>query len=214
LLRFEERSDPPTAVQLEPEKLRPFEGEYAFGPNNVLVVRYDGGKLYGSVNEGLEVEFLTASESELFSDLAPGTIEFKWDKSGKVVEVIARTYGTETKAEPVKDYRSPAKRAYREVSGFDRYAGDYEIGDLAVRITQRNDRLYAHSEGQLEMALIPTDIGFYAYEARATFVFETSASGEVTGLTLHQDGEHKGNIVQDRPMDGSDVRESEGEVER
>jgi len=74
----------------------------------------------------------------------------------------------------------------------------YTVDDsLQVYVGREGNGLFVQVEEQLRMTLIPTLEGFYAYEARAEFIFSEDSSGEVTGVTLHQDGEHKGVRVQE-----------------
>ena len=137
----------------------------------------------------------------MYSDLAPGTISFKKDKAGKVIGVTSSAYGHEAEGEKLESYLSPAKRLTQaRTENLDSYVGTYDVDkDLPVTITRRDGQLFVQSGRQLQMALVQTRRGFYAYEARAAFVFEKDPSGEITGLTIHQDGEHKGTRGRQEP---------------
>jgi len=88
LFRIEDVSEKPQPVEIDIEKLRPLEGEYALGPNQVFVVRIEDDKLFGSNNEGIEMEPKAISETELFFEMTPHRITFKKSKKGEVEEIV------------------------------------------------------------------------------------------------------------------------------
>jgi CubicO group peptidase (beta-lactamase class C family) len=195
--RDEEEPETPKAVDIDIEKLRPLVGEYALGPNRVFVIRMEGDKLFGSNNEGLEIELKAASETEFFFEMAPHWITFKKSKKGKVEEIVFSAFGKETTVKKLEFYRSPASRMPKPPSNLDRYVGAYTVDDsLVVTVSLEGEQLYVQVEDQLRMALIPTSKGFYAHEARAELVFEKVDGGQVGGVVIYQDGEHKGDRVQ------------------
>jgi serine-type D-Ala-D-Ala carboxypeptidase/endopeptidase len=196
LFRFENPPPKPAAVEIDIEKLKALEGEYALSANQVLIIRIEGDKIYGNQNEGIELEMKAASETELFFDGAPFVVSFVKNKQGKVTEAVSNAYGQETRADRLEFYRSPPTRATVD-DNLDKYVGRYRISDdLTIAIRLDSGALVVEAEGQLPMRLTRTTSGFYAYEARAELVFEETG-GQVTGVTIHQDGEHTGKRLDD-----------------
>ena len=207
LFRFEDVPETPQSIEIDIETLRPLEGEYALGPNQVFVVRIDGDKLYGSHNEGLEMELKAISKNEFFFEMAPHRITFKRAKKGKVTEIVFSGFGQEVSGKKLEFYRSPVTRVQLPLVPVERFVGTFLVDDsLEVEISRDGDELYVQVEGQLRMALIPTLKGFYAYEARAEIIFKEDSSGEFMSLTLHQDGEHQGVRIED-PSSSADASE-------
>jgi CubicO group peptidase (beta-lactamase class C family) len=75
---------------------------------------------------------------------------------------------------------------------FDRFAGRYELQPgFVLTFGREGDRLYTYGTGQAPVGLEPISSRSFALvgvDARVTF--QVDAGGEVTGLTLHQAGEH------------------------
>ena len=196
LFRYEDPPEEPVAVEIDVEKLRPLEGEYAIAANQVMIVRIRDGKVYGNYNEGIELEMKAASETELFFEIAPFVVEFIKNKQGDVTEAVSRYFGREQRGKKLDFYRSPPKRA-KTTEDLDRYVGRYKVSeDLTIEISIADNGLMVASEGQLPMKLIRTPDGFFAYEARAELVFD-EGEDRVIGLTIHQNGEYNGIRLHD-----------------
>ena len=163
LLRLDDPPGKPEAVDIDVEKLRPLEGEYAIGPNQILIIRIEDGRVMGNYNEGMALEMKAASETELFFEIAPFVAEFT-KRKGKVTEVIWRGYGDgEVTGKKLEFYRSPPKRARLE-EDLNRYAGRYEFEDkdLIFSLSVEGGELVLRADDQLPMKLIRIPDGFFA----------------------------------------------------
>lgn len=108
---------------------------------------------------------------------------------------------------------APAQRATANAtSGVDvpaatlrRYAGKYEmtsLGGLLLTVELQGGQLRIQLPGQPALPLRPTSmIAFEVVGAPAQITFNTAAGGAVEGITFHQDGEHPGRRVVEKPVD-------------
>jgi len=73
-----------------------------------------------------------------------------------------------------------------------RYAGTYQLAPtFAIEVTADGDALYGQPTGQPKFRLWPeTEVDFFLKEVDAQITFIRDASGKVTGLVLHQNGQH------------------------
>lgn len=83
----------------------------------------------------------------------------------------------------------------------DAYAGTYEIAQgFDLRIFRAEQQLYGQATGQQGFALYPSaDDEFVARLAPIGITFERDADGKVTGLVLHQNGDHPARRKADAP---------------
>ena len=81
---------------------------------------------------------------------------------------------------------------------YDAYIGRYELApNLVLTISRQGDRLMAQATGQGEIQLFPESETKYflkVVDAKVTFVKD--ASGKVTKLILHQDGDHEAKKIE------------------
>ena len=192
LADFKEITPLPPAVEVPFEKLERYVGEYELGPNAILNIRAEDSKLFVRLNEGLQSELYAASETELFSNMAPSILAFDVDRKGKVKKLVVRVFGHEQEAEKLEHYRRPPKRTRMASKGdLLRFVGHYRLpDDQVVVISEAAELLHVQMEGQLRMQLDPTRDGFFAQEAAAELVFVEDEQGRMTELVVHQDGEH------------------------
>jgi len=199
------RPQPTAPVAIE--QLRPLVGEYSIGPNLVIVLTIEDDKLYLDL-DGFKLEMAALSEREIYNDLMPHVFKFEMDEEGLVDEVSMNFFGRSIKGLPLEHYRSRPIRVAEasDDDGLRSLVGTYALvvdGDsLLVKVTHdpglgvigdlgATGGLSVQADEQLTMPLIETTAGFYAREADAELVFERDDSGLVTGLIIHQDGEHR-----------------------
>ena len=198
LADFKELEPLPPAVEVPFEKLERYAGEYELGPNSILNIRAEDGKLYASLNEGLRTDLLAASETELFSTMSPAIFEFDVDSDGEVDGLTVRVFGYEQEATKLEHYRRPPKRTRVDTKGnLQRFVGRYRLPDETVATVSLVEGLLSVGvEGQLRMPLVPTRDGFFAQAAGAELVFVEDGDGHVTEFVLHQEGEHRAMRVE------------------
>lgn len=193
LARFDEAEDPPHPVVLPVAKLRRMVGEYTLGANSIFMVSLVDGELYGASNDGLRFPLKAASDHELFTELSPSVMEFSEFEDDRAQEVTFRYLGHEMSADRIEDYHFAPNRIDLKDQNLDRYAGAYLMdGGPPLTIRERDGVLTVQAEGQGELSLVPTEGGYYSASARAEIVFQEAGSGEIQGILLKQNGEHRG----------------------
>ena len=84
-----------------------------------------------------------------------------------------------------------------------RYAGKYQLttlGGLLVTVELEGGQLRVRLPGQQPLPLQPVSTTtFEVVGAPARITFNTNADGAVEGITLHQEGDHPGRRVEERP---------------
>jgi CubicO group peptidase (beta-lactamase class C family) len=91
---------------------------------------------------------------------------------------------------PLNEIRQPVEVAPEIL---ERYVGRYELAPGYVfEVTAESGRLFAELTGQPRFPVYPeSETTFYYTVVEAQITFEVSESGEVTGLVLHQNGDHR-----------------------
>lgn len=93
-----------------------------------------------------------------------------------------------------------------DTSILERYPGIYSLGEkFALRITHDNGRLFLQATGQPKFELFPSsETKFFVKEFDAKVAFVIDANNRVTGLVLHQNGEHEAQRVDSHPFAPTD----------
>jgi CubicO group peptidase (beta-lactamase class C family) len=93
------------------------------------------------------------------------------------------------KLEPRKEH----KAIKMDANNFDVYVGEYELGpDAILKVSRDNERFFIELANKGREEIFPeskTDFFSALVDAQITFVKDSK--GNVTGLVLHQDGDHK-----------------------
>jgi len=78
-------------------------------------------------------------------------------------------------------------------ASLDDYAGTYRLSDkMLIKIFRMQDGLYARGTGQAAIPIFPSAPNeFFARAGGISATFTREASGAVTGLVLHQNGDHQ-----------------------
>jgi hypothetical protein len=106
-----------------------------------------------------------------------------------------------------------------EAKSLQSFVGRYELkADLFFDVTVEEDTLRLKAPGVEKVTLVATsDVDFGVKETPgATLTFNKNEKGEIDGLTLHQDGDHKAKKVAATPaaaFDPSDFEAYVGEYE-
>jgi hypothetical protein len=89
-------------------------------------------------------------------------------------------------------YAAPVQRAimHPAESLLDRYVGDYQLGQLAIKVTLRNGKLYTWSTGQpAPFGMIATsDTDFYFNDTIPEFRFIADEKGSVNQILIKMSG--------------------------
>lgn len=109
---------------------------------------------------------------------------------GKIAHGIAALYNP-TLAPPER------KATQADAKTFDAYAGQYELApDFILTISRDAEHLYVQATEQPRVEIFPeSDTSFFLKVVDARFTFVKDASGKVTHLILHQNGDHEAKKI-------------------
>jgi hypothetical protein len=81
---------------------------------------------------------------------------------------------------------------------FDRYVGRYELTPgFVLTVTRAGNQLFVQATGQGKAEVFPTSERDYFYKVvDAQITFEVDSQGKITGLTLHQAGDHHAKKIE------------------
>jgi CubicO group peptidase (beta-lactamase class C family) len=142
-----------------------------------------------------------------YPDLDAGYVVFSNYQGvpGGIANVVQDAFfGQYMKAAPE---RATAARGAVDVPAatLQRYAGKYEMTDLGgmlLTVEQQGGQLRLQLPGQPALPLRPTSTtSFEVVGAPATITFNAAADGTTDGITFHQDGDHPGRRVVEKPVD-------------
>jgi len=93
---------PRTVIELTPETLESYVGEYQFGPKFAITVTRDGSKLFAQPTDQPRVELFAEKENEFFLKVIDAQVTFAKDDAGKVTALVLHQGGADQKAAKIK----------------------------------------------------------------------------------------------------------------
>ncbi len=87
-----------TVVQVAPDVLQKYVGDYELGPDAVLAVTLDGGQLYGTYPGESRLPLLAESEKQFFPEGSPTRVTFEEDANGRVTHLVLHMGSRELEA--------------------------------------------------------------------------------------------------------------------
>jgi len=91
-----------TFVEVKPEILDTYVGQYEVGPDMVLTLERDGNRLLGRMGDQPKLELHAESETKFFVEEVGGEITIVKDDQGQVTKLVLRQRGREVEAKKVK----------------------------------------------------------------------------------------------------------------
>ncbi len=89
-------------IELKPEILKSYEGEYELEPNAIITIRRYGNVLAGSLTGQGEADFFPETESHFFAKVGDFQITFVRDEKGEVTHLIMHYTGQNLSAKKIK----------------------------------------------------------------------------------------------------------------
>jgi D-alanyl-D-alanine carboxypeptidase len=185
---------PPPPFAVAPEQMDAYVGVYQVNETEKRVVTREGGTLFGQRGSNPRQQLTPVARDEFVFANTGTRVRFVRGANGAITGMLLRArIGPEElsprTAESVES-AAPAGSVNVSVAVLDRYVGAYELApELIVTIRRDGSVLRATPSGQAETALVPmSETRFAVPEEDAVVVFETDATGAVTGLVLHQRG--------------------------
>lgn len=121
--------------------------------------------------------------------------------SGQVARKLAKIYFADVmkiEEEEKKPTTEPAEFVY-DAEKFDELAGRYELEvapGFILEFRREDDKLFTQATGQGAVEIFgSSDSTFYMKVVQASVTFHRNADGKVEHLTLHQNGNHRGNRI-------------------
>jgi CubicO group peptidase (beta-lactamase class C family) len=140
-----------------------------------------------------------------YPDLDAGYVVFSNYQGvpGGIAGVVANAFFGEHMTAPPRPTATASSSVEVPAATLGRYAGKYEmatLGNLLVTVQLEEGRLRLQLPGQPALPLRPTSMtSFEVVGAPARITFNTAADGAVEGITFHQDGQHAGRRVTEKP---------------
>ncbi|MBS1812419.1 MAG: serine hydrolase [Acidobacteria bacterium] len=163
---------------------------YAYGltvnqQNNRKVVSHGGG-----IN-GFST-FLMRLPEEKVTIVVLRNREYGQPNPGKISQDLAAILFGEK-------YEIPQAKIIAQVDPkiYDAYVGDYQLApNFILTVTREGDRLMTQATGQGKIEIFPeSETRFFPKAMEAHLVFVKDASGKVSHLILHQNGEHQAKKI-------------------
>jgi CubicO group peptidase (beta-lactamase class C family) len=171
------------AVEVSPEKLDRYVGDYRIAPGRVFSISRTGAQLSLTV-PGAKFVLTTLSETEFLLDIAEARITFQMNKDGKVQHFIWKQGGDEQIA-PKIVLVNPTPQELQE------FTGAYSNEELALSyaVELRGDALIVTAPGQIDIRLAPDEKDRFAANSRAIpmVIFQRDGQSRVTGFIIDSD---------------------------
>jgi CubicO group peptidase (beta-lactamase class C family) len=187
------RAVPPAAagknIDVSPQKLDRYVGDYRLGPAQILTFTRDGGRLFFQI-PGQRFVLTALSETEFLLDFAAVRISFQADKDGKVHQLVWRQGGTEQIAPKIVLVK-PTPADLKEFAGT--YFND-EL-NLRFRLEARGETLVISAPDSGEARLAPDEKDRFTTRTATLplIVFQRDAQNRIVGFTI--DGEAVRDLI-------------------
>jgi CubicO group peptidase (beta-lactamase class C family) len=180
------------AVSLAARDLDLLTGVYEGFRKSGLYITRDGNRLLAQRQGSGQDELFAASPTEFFFKGNPARLKFVKEAGGRVTgaRMQSRIGPAQFFDKTARPLPSPRKEAVVDPKIYDRYIGEYELApSFTITILRRGDKLISQATGQPEVELFPeSETKFFLKVVDAQVDFVSDASGQVTGLILHQGG--------------------------
>jgi CubicO group peptidase (beta-lactamase class C family) len=184
-------------IQVDPQALQGYVGDYQLAPNFILKVWRDGGRFMTQATGQGPIAIFPESKTEFFAKVVDAQITFVTDSSGKATALILHQNGQNIRAPRVEGQAAAAApQEHKEVKVdpaiLAKYVGTYELtAGFDIAITLDDGQLYEQATGQGKAAIYPqSEKEFFLKVVDAQITFVTDSSGKATGLILHQNGQN------------------------
>jgi D-alanyl-D-alanine-carboxypeptidase/D-alanyl-D-alanine-endopeptidase len=174
------------------EKLAEFTGVYAVdGNRRFTAVIDDLGKLRMRLTGQPFLPIFFAGADRFFARAVAAEFQFARDAAGHIVSLTLHQNGNELLARRTAD--APPKIVFLSPEKLSDYVGRYQLGPgLLFEIAPRGGTLTAKLTGQPAFPVHNLAPDHFVYDVVvAALTFERGTDGRVTGLILHQNGDHR-----------------------
>jgi hypothetical protein len=187
----------PRVAKVDPKVYDAYVGQYQLEPDMLLWFWRDKDRLMSQATGQGKVEVFPRTETEFFLKEVDAQITFVKGKDGKVTHLVLHQNG-DHQAKKISDVPPKERRAVKvDPKMYAGYVGDYEVQPgLIISVTKETDRLMAQATGQQKFEIFPeSETNFFYQVVDAQVSFKKDARGKVTGLVLHQRGDHEAKKI-------------------
>lgn len=188
-------------VAVDPKIFDRYVGRYQLAPDFIVTITRDGNHLFAQATGQPKFEIFPESERDYFLKVVDAQITFETDAQGKATSLILHQKGMNQPAKRIEGEAPPTQESKQIVVDpkvFDRYVGRYELTPgFVLTVTRAGNQLFVQATGQGKAEVFPTSERDYFYKVvDAQITFEVDSQGKITGLTLHQAGDHHAKKIE------------------
>jgi CubicO group peptidase (beta-lactamase class C family) len=187
-----------TEIQLDPDTLEKYAGQYQLAPNILITIKRNGSRLSAQLTGQGPAEIFPESKTDFFYRVVDAQITFKLDSQGRANGLILHQLGRDQLAQRIGDGAEPLKEWFGHSEKpvdpkiYENYVGQYQLAPGAIfTVTREGDHLYVQLTGQPPFEVFAEGNGnFFLKIVNAQITFETVGPGPATALILHQGGQN------------------------
>lgn len=183
----------PKEAAVDPKIYDGYTGRYQMtAPNIFFNVFRDGSHLLVQLTGQSRFEAFPKDEKNFFLKVVNAQITFETDAQGHATDLILHQGGIDQKAVRIGDAPELPKEVIVDPKILDSYVGQYQLApNFILTVTREGDHLFTQATGQSKVEVYAQDAkNFFLKVVDAQISFQVDAQGHVTGLILHQTGDH------------------------
>ena len=193
--RFElaELKPPRRAIEVAPEILATYVGEYELAPSVIFTITREGNQLYAQLTGQQRYPIFPETENRFFYRVVDAQITFVKNEQGEVTHLVLHQFGLDQKA-PKRKQPGVALNEKKEITlapeVLQRYVGKYELRPgVFLTVTRQGQQLMAQVTGQPAVPIFPeSETRFFYKVVNAQIEFHLDENKRVSGLTFSQSG--------------------------
>jgi D-alanyl-D-alanine carboxypeptidase len=179
------------AVKLDDTQLDKHIGVYRVNERINRSVTREGSQLFVQRTDGRKLALMPSSPTTFFINNTFTHLKFETDTSGETNALVMSQSGSEDRSPRIsKTVQTTPTEIKLSEAMFAPYIGQYELApNFVLTISREGDRFYSQATGQGRTEIFAeTENRFFLKVVNAKLQFEKDASGNVTKLTLLQNG--------------------------
>ena len=183
---------------VDPKIYDGYTGRYELSPTFFIDIFRDGSHLFTQATGQSRFEIFPKDDKNFFLKVVNAQVTFETDAQGHATDLILHQGGMDQKAMRIGNAPDFPKEVTVDPKIMDSYAGQYQLApNFILTITREGDHLYSQATGQGKVEIYAQDDkSFFFKVVDAQIVFQTDSQGHVTGLILHQGGDHPAKRIQ------------------
>jgi CubicO group peptidase (beta-lactamase class C family) len=186
-------------IEMEKEILKDYVGVYETDEQETRTIVFENDSLFYVYPSGNRTKLLPFGKDRFFVKNSFTEYTFNRNPQGEVVSLIAQGTGylplelnkTDKPVELKKEVELPNEL-------LDKYQGKYELmPEFILTVTREGKQVFLQATGQMRGEIFASEPHrFFSKMVNAEFIFHLDEFGQVTGLTLLQNGEHKAKKIE------------------